>query len=145
MILGFEEWATQAQLVEHGGFEQLSGCVLAIEAEHYITTILASPSSREPLPPALGGIPFMIETQVANQIDEFRKHNVTPFFIFSGLSFNGQETKLRRALQHAKKINNAWDLYNDSDPDRAVAAFGSSCKIMSWGLCSTVVKLIFHR
>ena len=69
----------------------------------------------------------MIETQIGNQIAEFRKHNITPFFIFNGLSFNGQETKLRQALQHSKQINTAWDLYNDSDPDRAVLTFGSSC------------------
>ena len=130
MISGFEEWAVSAQQITTASFDQLQDRVLAVEAEDFINKILSNAPTKEPLLPALGGIPFAIEAVLESRLSTFQKHNIRPLFVFSGLGFIGQEDrKLQTAQQQATSVGNAWDLYNASDPERAVAEFGTSCTI----------------
>lgn len=129
MIAGFNEWAATAQLGRSASFDQLEGRRLGIEAEDYINEILTNSPTKEPLLPALGGLPFALEQIVKDQISILEEHGIQPLFVFSGLKLNGQEEKLQSSLKATKSIVNAWELYNASEPERAVAEFGTLCKL----------------
>lgn len=129
MIAGFNEWAATVQLGRSASFEQLKERRLGIEAEDYINDILTNSPTKEPLLPALGGLPFALEEIVKGQISILKEHGIQPFFVFSGLKLNGQEDKLQASLKATKSIANAWELYNASEPERAVSEFGTLCKL----------------
>ncbi|KAG8631972.1 hypothetical protein KVT40_001112 [Elsinoe batatas] len=143
MINGFTEWATTERLIQKSSLDQLKDRCLAIDAESHIHKILTA-DAKEPLLPALGGTPFNIENTIDEQIKQFEDANIKPFFIFHGISAIGENKKLVTSEHLAKKIDEAWDLYNASNPDQAVAAFGTACTFDSEHIYR-YVQSIFHR
>jgi len=127
MIAGFTEWAASAQLGHTVPLSQLKNHRLGIEAEDYINNLISTPPTREPLLPALGGLPFSLEETVKSQLAAFRKHSIQPYFVFSGLKHDSQEDKLQASLKASKTIAHAWDLYGASQPETAVNEFGTLC------------------
>lgn len=136
MISSFNEWASSSQLIETAEFEQLRGRILGIEAEDYIDSMLTSPASKEPLLPALGGLPFAIDSVVEGHLSLLDKAGIKPLFVFSGLRFNDPDEKLQADLKAAKSVGAAWDLYGASEPERAVTEFGNTC---------TISRMLFER
>jgi len=128
MIAGFEDWADSAQLRESGSLDQLEDASIAIEAEYFIDSILTG-GTKEPLLPALGGVPFTIDSILEERLRVLREHKIRPTFCFNGLNPNRQRQKLEASLRYSKIVGEAWDLYNASNPERAVAEFGTSCEI----------------
>lgn len=126
MVNGLREWASAARLIEGAPLKQLENRTIGIDAEDYIDKILNSPQTREPLLSALGGNPFTIDTILAEHLAVFKEAKITPFFVFNGLRINAQQMQLHAGLAHSQNVGEAWDLYNASDPERAVAKFGSS-------------------
>lgn len=125
MVSGLREWASATGLLETSPFTQLEHRRIAIAAENYINGLLTGPQTREPLLPALGGLPFTLDKLLRDQLQVFKECNITPIFIFDGLRNNAQQTQLRSAAAYAKTVGGAWDLYNASDPERAVSEFGT--------------------
>ncbi|GAB7354163.1 hypothetical protein MBLNU459_g4718t2 [Dothideomycetes sp. NU459] len=117
------------QLGRSASFDQLKERRLGIDAEDYINNILTSSPTKEPLLPALGGLPFALEEIIKSQISILKDYRIEPFFVFNGLKLNGQEDKLQTSLKATKSIVNAWELYNASEPERAVAEFGNLCTL----------------
>jgi len=127
MINGFQEWAASNGVLLRYSLAELSGRAVAIQAEDYIDKILTGSATREPLLPALGGIPFLLESTIDSQIKIFRELNIKVMFVFNGLDPNSQKKNLASSLDHSKNVGEAWDLYNASDPEQAVVKFGNSC------------------
>lgn len=128
MISGFNEWAASAQLDHTDSFAELNERRLGIEAEDFIANILTTSPTKEPLLPALGGLPFALEETITNHVGILRSYGCQPYFIFNGVTSNGQEERLQTATRATKSIANAWELYGASEPERAVAEFGTLCK-----------------
>ena len=141
MVSGFNEWAASAQLGHINSFDELNDRRLGIEAEDYIANILTNSPTKEPLLPALGGLPFALEETVTNNISVLRKHGCQPYFVFSGVNPDGQEEKLQSALKATKTIANAWELYGASEPERAVAEFGTLCEYQIYSSVESIGKL----
>ncbi|KAG9682924.1 PIN domain-like protein, partial [Aureobasidium melanogenum] len=125
MISGFNEWAASAQLGHTDSFAELNERRLGIEAEDFIANILTTSPTKEPLLPALGGLPFALEETITNHVSVLRSYGCQPYFIFNGVTSNGQEERLQAATRATKSIANAWELYGASEPERAVAEFGT--------------------
>src|SRR4051794_7024221 len=119
MIAGFDEWAESAQIGHTVPLEQLHNHRLGIEAEYYINNFLSNHLTKEPLLPALGGLPFSLEEAINNHVSILEKHNIQPYFIFTGLNYNGQNDKLQAALKASKTVASAWDLYGASQAETA--------------------------
>jgi hypothetical protein len=128
MISGFNEWAASAQLGHTDSFAELNERRLGIEAEDFIANILTTSPTKEPLLPALGGLPFALEDTITHHVDVLRRHGCQPYFIFNGVTSNGQEERLQASIRATKSIANAWELYGASEPERAVAEFGTLCE-----------------
>ena len=56
----FREWANNESLTTTGPIDQLKDKRVVIDAEDFLETILTSQATREPLLPALGGLPFAL-------------------------------------------------------------------------------------
>lgn len=125
MISGFNEWAASAQLGHTDSFVELNDRRLGIEAEDFIANILTTAPTKEPLLPALGGLPFALEEIIIQQVTTLKDHGCEPYFIFSGVVSNGQEERLQSAIRATKSIAKAWDLYGASQPEYAVTEFGT--------------------
>lgn len=144
MINGFNEWASPERLIQSSPLDQLKDRCVAIDAEHHVQRILTG-DTKEPLLPALGGTPFTIEKTIDAQIKQFEDSGIKPFFVFHGISAIGEQRKLVAAELQAKKINEAWDLYNASNPDQAVATFGTACSFDSDHIYRYVQSILHRR
>lgn len=104
----------------------LEDCSIAVDATYYLQLHLDALPGNEPLLPALGGLTG-IQGRIENELDLWKAHRITPFFIFDGQSVVGQEeTAVKRGLEGIAKTDVAWELYFNSRADEAVAAFGQN-------------------
>ncbi|KFA52642.1 hypothetical protein S40293_05462 [Stachybotrys chartarum IBT 40293] len=105
---------------------ELEDCAIAIDATYYLGYLLDNPPASEPLLPALGGLTG-IETHINENLAQWEKHRIVPFFIFDGQSIHGQDTiSLKRALAANQKTDAAWALYSQTEAEQAVATFGAN-------------------
>jgi hypothetical protein len=125
----FRDWASSESLTTSGSIDQLKNKRLIIDAEDFLETILTSQASREPLLPALGGLPFALRKHVDTHIANFKEANITPTFVFNGLDLacKDRTTIARDSRLAARSLDEAWSLYSQSRADEAVAEFGKSC------------------
>lgn len=130
MIRQFDEWT--ASLAEMANLDTLRGSVVGIEASDYLNRLPKFPVPdiqrpiKESLIPALGPIPFGLRSVVRKTIDVWRKHGVTPLFVFSGLDVGKRDTTFNASEEAARINNQAWNLYYSNDAEKSVATFGKS-------------------
>lgn len=125
MVRDFEQW--NASIGEHGLVSELSGTRLGIEAADYIRKrIFNHPHEKEPLVPALGGLPIALEKQVTDDLKALEKLNIEPRFVFSGLDITDQEEPFRQKQEQVTVNANAWNLYDNHQAEASVAKFGES-------------------
>ncbi|PFH58512.1 hypothetical protein XA68_13576 [Ophiocordyceps unilateralis] len=104
----------------------LQDCAIAVDATYWLSHLLDLPPAHEPLLPALGGLTG-IQTHINENLDQWEKHGIVPFFVFDGQSITGQDEvslSRRRAANH--KTDDAWGLYSQSQAEQAVATFGAN-------------------
>ena len=105
---------------------EIEDCSIAVDATYYLQLHLDVIPGNEPLLPALGGLTG-IQGRIENELDQWKAHRITPFFIFDGQSMAGQdETMVKRGLETCAKTDISWDLYFNGRADEAVSAFGQS-------------------
>lgn len=105
---------------------ELDDCAVAIDATYYLGQILDTTPAHEPLLSALGGLTG-INTHINQNLDLWKKNNITPFFIFDGQSITGQdEVSLTRGRAANAKTDDAWNLYSQSSAEQAVNTFGAN-------------------
>lgn len=127
MIRDFESWNNT--LGEAALYEDLSGMRVGIEAAHYLHhRVLNHPRFREPLVPALGGLPLAFQTSIEEDLNKFNKYGIQPFFVFSGLDITRQEDPFRQRQDGATINREAWDMYDRHQAESSVARFGESSK-----------------
>lgn len=143
--MAFRDWCRSEDLEHHGPLSQFTGTTIAIDASDYLTTLLTSPATREPLLPALGGLPFALQKHVDADVAGFREAGITPVFVFEGLETGCRSEGMvgRESRQKAGVLGEAWGIYDQGRGDEAVVAFGKACKftfLISWsltGICET--------
>lgn len=125
----FRDWATAEQLTITGPIDQLQDKRIVVDAEDFLENILTSQATREPLLPALGGLPFALRKHLDLYLAKFKEANITLTFVFNGLDLacRDRQTLSRESKQAARSLDQAWSLYSQSRADEAVAEFGKSC------------------
>jgi hypothetical protein len=84
-------------------------------------------SAHEPLLAALGGAPIGLKHHLEAELDRWTENNIKPLFVFEGQSTVGKDDiALRNAKEALDRTENAWKLYINGEPDKAVTAFGNS-------------------
>ena len=116
----------------------LEDCAIAVDATYYLQLQLNT-HAPEPLLTALGGLTG-IRGCIEADLDQWKSHRMTPFFIFDGQSITGQdEASTKKSLLANRKTDYAWDLYFESQALEAVVAFGVNSGMLTrsgsyWGL-----------
>ncbi|KAL2676952.1 hypothetical protein Neosp_010719 [[Neocosmospora] mangrovei] len=105
---------------------ELEQCAIAVDATYYLSQLLDNPPAQEPLLPALGGLTG-IESHINENLDNWEKFHIIPFFVFDGQSLTGQDDlALDRGLKANKKTDHAWALYSQTAAEEAVTTFGAN-------------------
>lgn len=125
MIRDFVQWT--AAFSETGELEQLRGCRVGIEAAEYLNQrILNHPRAKEPLVPALGGLPLALAQHIEEDLAAFRSFEIEPYFVFSGLDITKQGNPFGHKTAEATVNADAWNLYDSHQAEASVARFGES-------------------
>ncbi|KAF2786765.1 hypothetical protein K505DRAFT_138790 [Melanomma pulvis-pyrius CBS 109.77] len=125
MIRDFENWNTT--LGEASQLEELRGVNVAIDAADYLNTrILNHPRAKEPLVPALGGLPLGLTPHIEDDLHKFESLQIKPFFVFSGLDLVKQEDPFHQRREGSIVNAHAWSLYDGHQAEESVAKFGES-------------------
>lgn len=142
----FREWVVNEGLTTTGPIDQLKDTRVVIDAEDFLENILTSRATREPLLPALGGLPFALRKHVDDHIAHFKEANITPTFVFDGLDLacKDRASISRESKLAARSLDEAWSLYSQSRADEAVAEFGKSC-MQPLCIRQEVSQLTFNR
>ena len=129
--LAFKDWARNEGLHSFGSLRLLKESTVAIDAEDYLNTLLIQARTREPLLPALGGLPFALEQHIDSDLANFYDADIKPIFVFPGLDVACKDRRsISRESQKAIKIlDDAWTVYDQGRGDDAVVAFGKACKL----------------
>jgi hypothetical protein len=125
-----KDWARNEGLDSVGQLEQFRGTAIGIEAEDYLNSILTNTLTREPLLPALGGLPFALQKHVDEDLANYRDAGIIPRFVFNGLQVASKDKAIvsREARKAAKILDDAWSIYDQGRGEEAVNAFGKACK-----------------
>ncbi|RMZ71139.1 xpg i-region [Pyrenophora seminiperda CCB06] len=125
MIRDFVQWT--ATIVEQGDLGELRGTRVGIDAADYLNQrILNHPRAKEPLVPALGGLPLALTLHVEDDLATLRNFEIEPYFIFSGLDLTKQGNPFGQKTAEATVNADAWNLYDNHQAEASVAKFGES-------------------
>ena len=124
----FKEWASGEGLTRSASLDQIKGSVIGIDAEDYLQSF--SVQRREPLLPALGGLPFSLDTRVDDDVRNLREAGIEPIFIFNGLELacKDRASVLKESRKMASILSDAWTIYDLGKGEEAVNMFGRASK-----------------
>lgn len=128
--LAFKEWVKAEGILE--SFPIDAGCKgreFGIDVEDYLNSLLTNSQTREPLLPALGGLPFALKDHIDKDLYNFRQAGITPIFVFSGLELGCRDRKTisKDSQKSVHILDEAWRVYDQGRGDDAVVAFGKAC------------------
>ena len=127
--LAFKDWASSEDCVASAPVDQLRNVHVGIDAEDYLHSLLVT-GSREPLLPALGGLPFSLKKRVDDDLLGFRDAGIEPLFVFNGLDLacKDRASILRESRKASGILESAWSTYDEGKGEAAVSLFGKACK-----------------
>ncbi|KAF9700807.1 hypothetical protein EKO04_002054 [Ascochyta lentis] len=144
MIRDFEAW--NANIGELSELQELSGCRVAIEAAHYLQhRILSHPRAREPLVPALGGLPLGMKQYIEEDLNTFESLQIEPWFVFSGLDITKSDDPFQQKQREAGVNTVAWNLYDSNQAEASVAKFGESTYVTPEDLFRFLQSILIER
>ncbi|KJX95519.1 xpg i-region protein [Zymoseptoria brevis] len=140
--LAFKEWARAEGLVLSGDVAEFDGATIGFDAEDYLNSLLNNVSTREPLLPALGGLPFALQQHVDSDLSSLEDAGIKSIFMFNGLDIACHDRKsiMRESQKATKTLNEAWSVYDQGRGDDAVVAFGRACTYRT----SHILRYLFH-
>ncbi|KAE9968528.1 hypothetical protein EG328_007520 [Venturia inaequalis] len=132
MINQFEEWSAHHGLAEQSPMDALKDSIVGIEATEYLNRLNKMPYPdltrpvQEALLPALGGVPFGLKHIIKHHISTWRKHGITPLFVFDGLHMRGEDSAFHNSDENTNVSSLAWEQYAGGDAAGTVQTFGDS-------------------
>ncbi|GAM19214.1 hypothetical protein SAMD00019534_023890, partial [Acytostelium subglobosum LB1] len=105
----------------------LDGNRIGIEASHWGLLKL---HGKEPFQIAMGGAPLTLYTSIQTELDKFKKANLHPLFVFSGLSIlkDRNNAFIQPQILKAQKLSAAWEAYYKQQGEQAEKMFSVEVK-----------------
>lgn len=125
----------------------LSESRLGIDAAYYLQQLLESPSSKEPLLAATGGLPLALASRIEADLRVLEKLHIKPVFVFPGL----QPNKKWRQSHHyeyteaCRDRRDAWTKYENGQEDAATKLFDGRHGLSQWDLWRMVLRIFRNR
>lgn len=127
----FKQWAESEGFIQTDLLESFKDTRIGFDAEVFINNLLSNTNTREPLLPALGGLPFALTQHIDAELEQLREAKIEPYFMFNGieLACRDRKTLLKDSQKAVKVLESAWDVYDQGRGDDAVANFGKICEL----------------
>ena len=126
----------------------LSDSRLGIDAAYYLQSLYDSPSSREPLLAATGGLPLALTTRIESDLRTLEKLRIKPVFVFPGLTPNKRSRHMQRDVEQQEACrdrNLAWSKYESGQEEAATKLFEGRSGLTHWDLWRPVLRIFRNR
>ncbi|KAG6807865.1 hypothetical protein H0H93_000901, partial [Arthromyces matolae] len=125
----------------------LSDSRLGIDGSYYLQLLIDSPSSREPLLAATGGLPLALTQRVESDLRVLEKFRIKPVFVFSGLTPNKRwkQNNYQEQTDACRDRNAAWSKYEQGQEEPASKLFEGRVTFAQWDLWRMVLRIFRHR
>jgi len=123
-------------MIRREKMQMLYGQRVGIDAVYWLRSIQAL---KDPFADALGGVPPGIFGFVDKELDQFRKWNITPIFIFQGMVPGPQHSMFVNRMDH--HMEQAWSHLARGQKNEAQKCFAVSTSRIN----SDFVHFIFHH
>jgi hypothetical protein len=125
----FRDWAQEESVLRFTKLDQFRGKRIAFDAEHYLHSLLTDAATKEPLLPALGGLPFAIRLNIDRDLKRYQTAGIAPTFVFNGLDVASRDRSAiaSESKKAASTLAEAWSTYDQGNGDKAVGTFAHAC------------------
>lgn len=147
LITEFAAYLAERKFLQILPLSTLSDNRLGIDASYYLQNLLDSPSSREPLLAATGGLPLALTTRIETDLRALEKLRIKPVFIFPGLPPN-KRWKSAGGAEYAEAVRDrrdAWSRYESGREEEATRLFEGRANVSHWDLWRSVLRIFRHR
>eukprot|EP01064_Diplonema_japonicum_P014360 TRINITY_DN21972_c0_g1_i1.p1 TRINITY_DN21972_c0_g1~~TRINITY_DN21972_c0_g1_i1.p1 ORF type:complete len:795 (+),score=209.95 TRINITY_DN21972_c0_g1_i1:60-2444(+) len=79
----FTKFLEDKCLMRSAPLDKLKGTRIAIDAHNWMKVL--TPKINEPFQAVMGGVPLTMGKAIIQELDKFKKHSITPIFVFNGL------------------------------------------------------------
>lgn len=124
------------QLIQMGRLDQLRGLRIGVDAVFWLRSIQAL---KDPFADALGGVPPGIFGFVDKELDAFKRHSITPLFVFQGMAPAPQHSMFISRMDQQMEL--AWTYLAKGQKSEAQKCFAVSTSRIN----SDFVYFIFHH
>ncbi|KAK9471322.1 temperature dependent protein affecting M2 dsRNA replication-domain-containing protein [Dipodascopsis tothii] len=125
-VKSLDVFASERRMVKTLPLAALKDITLGIDAEYMFAQILSAPGTKEPLLPAIGGLPFSFRTTVEAYLAAFKAAGITPVFVFQGVDIGQDERVFDKSDANARKRASAWEAYDKARGEQAVNIFNEA-------------------
>ncbi|KAK9462683.1 temperature dependent protein affecting M2 dsRNA replication-domain-containing protein [Lipomyces oligophaga] len=119
----FDSYITERKFLGELPLSALKGSTIGIDVEHFYKQLMTTAKIKEPLPNALGGVQFSLKSMIISCIDTLREAEITPIFIFNGVSLPSEEKPFSKPDASNQMRLRAWEAYDGAHGDEAVNIF----------------------
>jgi hypothetical protein len=115
-IRHFNFYLAERRLIQTDKLESLKGIRLGIDAFYWLGKLV----SKDAYSVAMGGIPVTLPELIDKELALFKKAEITPIFVFAGLSITKKDKPFAYADTRAMKRAAAWNSYEKDNLSLAV-------------------------
>ena len=113
------------QLIHEAPLSALRDTRLGIDAQVYLRGVLSAKDAKEPLVPALGGVPLALEDHVTNDLRLLEAARIKPVLVFNGITPPRSERPFSTEDSRPGKRQSGWEAYERGRVEAATSAFAS--------------------
>ncbi|CEL95401.1 unnamed protein product [Vitrella brassicaformis CCMP3155] len=122
------------KLVMQNSLENLHGFRVGIDAVYWTRTLSGL---KDPFADALGGLPPAMYGVIDRELDQFKKNNISPVFIFQGMQPRSHQLF---SSQLHQQMDDAWQLLTEGDRFQAQQRFAQATSRIN----SDFTQFVFH-
>jgi hypothetical protein len=120
---------------------------LGIDAAYYLQQLLESPSSKEPLLAATGGLPLALAQRIEADLRVLEKSRIKPVFVFPGLQPIKKYVRNQppEHMDACRDRRDAWTKYENGQEEAATKLFEGRHGLAQWDLWRMVLRIFRNR
>eukprot|EP01059_Diplonema_ambulator_P036830 TRINITY_DN940_c1_g1_i1.p1 TRINITY_DN940_c1_g1~~TRINITY_DN940_c1_g1_i1.p1 ORF type:complete len:796 (+),score=241.79 TRINITY_DN940_c1_g1_i1:62-2449(+) len=115
----FTKFLEDRNLMRSASLDKLKGTRIAIDAHNWMKVL--TPKINEPFQAVMGGVPLTMGKAIMQELDKFKRHKITPIFVFNGLPMILTQSPQQLVqnpflLEIYEKREQAWQAHHEGKP-----------------------------